>query len=398
MHSSRGSAALRPLRLAVAALALALALSPAAVAKTKGTPVAVTAHAGDKATFTLTGATSRALKKSHIKLQAVKPSSHGKAGYVLPTKSGRWNFTAANGTLNLKGGLRLRMGKHSQTLGTMTFTRGAKGGAQLTIKVHGKKVKIFNMAKKGAKAKNKGTRQTVSKFSVTLTKQAANLINKALKRKVFKAKQKVGSFQVTLTTATTGGPGAPGAPGSAPTSGVGISFVRALDSIPGLSVTPLGSASGGLPAPVGTTPIPAADGTAVTLPVDGSQASLGFDKGTVTGTIPLSGGFQLADGGISATVTNPTLTLGTGTEGSTLSASLNGGPELKLFDIDTTKLLQSATPNGGLSLQGVLAELSSEGATTLNQLFGTSEFTSGQPIGGLSIVLPAQVASSLPTA
>ena len=390
MLSSRGSAVRALLRAGIAALAIALVLAPVALTKTNGKPVAVTSHAGDKATLTLSGATSRALKKAHVTLQAVKPSTHKKSTFTLPTKSGRWNFTAANGTLNLKGALRVKRGKRSQQLGTLVFSRGAKGGAQLTVKVRGKNVKIFNMAKKGAKAKTKGNRQTVSKFTVTLTKQAATLLNKALKHKVFRAKQKLGSFQVTVSSTTASGTPAPGtgAAGAAPTTGVGVSFARAIDSIPGLSATPLGAASGGLPAPLGTTPIPVLDGSSVTLPLPSGDAGLSFANGTVTGTIPLSGGIQLDNGQVSATITNPTLTLGTGTEGSSLSASVNGGPEIKLFDIDTTKLLQAATPGGALSLSGLLAELSSEGAATLNQALGTNAFTTGQPIGGLTIILP----------
>lgn len=393
MLSSRGSAVRTLLRAGIVALAVALVLAPVALTKTKGKPVAVTAHAGDKATLTLTKATNRALKKAHVTIQALKPSTHKKSTITLPTKSGKWNFTTAKGTLNLKGALRVKRAKRSQKLGTLVFSRGPKGGGQLTVKVRGKKVKLFNMAKKGAKAKNKGNRQTVSKFTVRLSKPAAALLNKALKHKVFRNNQKLGTFVVTVSSVKAPAkpkpaPGA-GAPGAAPTSGVGISFARALDSVPGLSVTPLGSAAGTLPAPLGTTPLPVVDGTSVTLPLPtGGDAGLSFDNGTLTGTVPLSGGIQLDNGAASVTLTNPVLTLGTGTDGSSLSASVNGGPEIKLLDLDTSKLLQSATPSGGLSLQGLLAELSSEGATSLNQLLGTNVFTTGQPIAGLSVILP----------
>jgi hypothetical protein len=396
MLSSRGTAVRALLRAGIVAVAIALVLAPVALTKTKGKPVAVTAHAGDKASLTLTKATNRALKKAHVTIQALKPSTHKKSTITLPTKSGKWNFTAANGTLNLKGALRVKRGKRTQKLGTLVFSRGAKGGGQLTVKVRGKKVKLFDMAKKGVKAKTKGNRQTVSKFNATLTKQAAALLNKALKHKVFRAKQKIGTFQVTVSSTsakTAPGAGAPGA--AAPTSGVGISFARALESLPGLSATPLGSASGTLPAPLGTTPIPVADGTAVTLPLPtGGDGSLSFANGTLTGTLPLGGGIQLDNGAASVSLTNPVLTLGTGTDGSSLSASLNGGPEVKLFNIDTSKLVQSATPNGGLDLQGLLAELSSEGASSLNQALGTNAFTTGQPIGGLSVILPNPPSSS----
>ena len=144
--------------------------------------------------------------------------------------------------------------------------------------MRGKKLKIFNMAKKGARAKAKGNRQTISKFNVTLTKQAATLLNKALRHKVFRAKQKLGSFVVTVSSTTTPASPAPGAgaPGTVATSGVGVSFARALKSVPGLSVTPLGSTSGGLPAPLGTTPLPIVDGSSVTLPLPSGDAGLSF--------------------------------------------------------------------------------------------------------------------------
>jgi ribosomal protein L21 len=393
MLSSRGSAVLAALRSGVAALALALVLAPAAVAK--GTPVAVSAHAGDQATLTLSGAAAKALKKAHVSLLAVKPSTRSNRSYVLPTKSGRWNFAAANGTLNLNGALRLTRGKASQTLGTLVFSRGAKGAAQLTVTARGKKITAFQMAKKGATAKTSGTRQTVSKFTVTLTGQAATLINKALKSKVFRAKQKLGAFQVTVSSSTSGSPVA-GAPGTsaAPASGVGFSFARAVRSIPGFSATPIGDASGTLPAPVGTTPIPVAEGTAVTLPIAGGQAGLSFSQGTLAGSIPLGGGFRLSNGLASVTITDPTLTLGTGAEGSSLSASVDGGPVIKVFDIDTSQLVQSATPSGGLDLNGLLATLSPQAASSLNKLLGTNAFTTAAPIGGLTIVVPKQPGSA----
>jgi hypothetical protein len=88
-------------------------------------------------------------------------------------------------------------------------------------------------------------------------------------------------------------------------------------------------------------------------------------------------------------LTNPELTLGTGTEGSALSFELSGGPEVKLFDIDTSQLEGDATPNGTLDLNGLLATVSSEGASTLNTILGQNVFTTGEPVGGISLILPA---------
>jgi hypothetical protein len=88
------------------------------------------------------------------------------------------------------------------------------------------------------------------------------------------------------------------------------------------------------------------------------------------------------------------LTLGTGTEGSSLSFEMNGGPEVKLFDIDTSQLEQAATPDRTLDLNGLLAKLSSEGASSLNTILGTNAFTTGEPVGGVSVILPAAAAGS----
>ena len=175
-------------------------------------------------------------------------------------------------------------------------------------------------------------------------------------------------------------------------TGVGVDFTPAFRSLldtAGLSTVPLVPGSNGLPAPLGTTTIPGADGTSVTLPLDGGTAGGSFDDGTLTGSIPLSGGLQLDNGQVSASLTNPELTLGTGTEGSSLSFSVNGQPDVKLFDIDTDQLEESALPNGTLDLQNLLATLSSEGASTLNTALRTDAFTTGQPVGGLTLIVPA---------
>ncbi len=156
MLSSRGSAVRAVLRAAIAALAIALVLAPVALTKTNGKPVAVTAHAGDKATLTLSAATSRALKKAHVTLQAVKPSTHKKSTFTLPTKSGRWNFTAATGTLNLKGALRVKQGKRAQQLGTLVFSRGAKGGAQLTVKGARQEAEDLRHGQEGRQGQDEG--------------------------------------------------------------------------------------------------------------------------------------------------------------------------------------------------------------------------------------------------
>jgi hypothetical protein len=386
--------------LVVAVLAIMLPLGAAAAATTN--TVALTSHSGDGATLTLSAKAKRSLASHHVTLRVQRPATRRKSTYALPDSSGKWNFAKATGTLNLKGVLHVVLGKRTAALRSVTFTRPAKGNGHVTAKLAGRKVQLFNVTGK-VKIKHNGATETLTGMTAKLTKAGAAKLDKALHQTALKSGQAFGSFTVKVSNAPVTGPGATTPGGGAGTgvtptssSGVGVAldpaFRSLLDSV-GLSTVPLVPGSGGLPAPLGTTTIPGADGS-ITLPLNGSTAGGSFDQGTLTGTIPLSGGLQLDDGNVSASLTNPELTLGTGTEGSSLSFSLNGGPELKLFDIDTSQLEQAATPNGTLDLNGLEATLSSEGASTLNTLLGQNVFTTGQPVGGISVILPAAAAGS----
>ncbi len=356
----------------------------------------------NSATLTLSVKAKRSLARQHVTLRAKRPATRHSASYAMPASSGRWNYVTATGTLNLKGVLAVAVGKRSVKINSVTFTRPAKGNGQLTVKLTGHKVKLFTITGRGRVTRTT-TSETISGLTAKLAKQGTNRLDHALGRHAFSTGEKFGSFTVTVSTTPITGAGAPAgtsaSPGVAGTSstGAGVEFAPAfrtlLDSA-GLSTVPLIPASNGLPAPLGTTPIPGADGTSVTLPLNGSTAGASFSNGTLTGTIPLSGGLQLGNGTVSASLTNPELTLGTGTEGSSLSFEVNGGPEVKVFDLDTSQLEQSALPNGTLDLQGLEATLSSEGASSLNSALGQNLFTTGQPVGGVSLIVPSPSSSS----
>jgi hypothetical protein len=349
----------------------------------------------NSATLTLSAKAKKTLARQHLALRALKPASRRKSNYALPETSGKWNFVTATGTVNFKGVLSIVKGKGSKKINSVSFTRPAKGNGQLTVKLAGKKVKLFTITGK-PKVKQSATSETLSGMTAKLTKAGAQRLNKVLGGSAFKTNQSFGSFTVTVANSPVNGAtsttsaGAPTVTGASST-GAGVQFVPAFRSLldsAGLSAVPIVPGSNGLPAPVGTTTVPGADGSSITLPLAGGAATAGFSNGTLTGTIPLSGGLQLDNGQVSASLTNPELTLGTGTEGSGLSFSVNGGPELKLFDVDTSQLEQSALPNGTLDLQGLLATLSSEGASSLNTVLGTNAFTTGQPVGGLTLIVP----------
>ncbi len=92
------------------------------------------------------------------------------------------------------------------------------------------------------------------------------------------------------------------------------------------------------------------------------------------------------------------LSIGTGIDGSSgLYFSLNGGPEVKLFDIDTSKLEAAALPGGMLDLNGLLTELSSEFSGTINELAGQQIVQPGQAAGLLSPIVPSPAAIPAPS-
>jgi hypothetical protein len=360
-------------------------------AATSANTVAPTAHSGDGATLTLSTKAKRSFAKQHVTLRAQKPATRRKSSYALPDTSGTWNFAKATGTLNFKGVLHIVLQKRSVAMKSVSFTRPAKGNGQVTVKLAGHKVKLFTITGR-VRVKHSGNTETLSGMTAKLTKAGATKLDKALHKTALKTGQALGAFTVKVSTSPVTGTTTGTTVSPTSTSGVGLAltpnFRSLLDSV-GLSTLPLVPASNGLPAPLGTTTSPGADGSSVSLPLNGSTAGGSFDQGTLTGTIPLSGGLQLDNGQVQASLTNPTLTLGTGTEGSSLAFSINGGPQVKLFDIDTSKLEQAATPDGTLDLNGLLATLSSEGASTFNKLLGTNVFTTGQPVGGVSVILPA---------
>jgi hypothetical protein len=372
--------------------ALALTLVPAALAASAS--VAVGKHSGDRSALTLSNARKRALSREHVVLQVSRPASRPGSHIYFPQASGKWNFTAATGTLTYSGTVRLRDGKRSFSLNRFTFTRTAKASS-VTASSGKHRFTLFTLTGRVRVAK-KGTSETINGLTAHLTARGAQLLNAALRRKVATKKEGMGSFVVTVTNTTgtgTSQSGSPAHPTANANPGVQLQFAHAIDatlSQNGLGPVAIAPASGGLPGPVGSTTLPGADGTSLTLPAAaGSSGSASFNDGTLTGTIPLTGGIQLGSGTGSVALTNPVLTLGTGTEGSSLGFSVNGGPEVKLFDIDTSTLEQSATSNGGISLSGLTASLSQQGALTINQLAGKNIVKPSETVGGLTVIVPS---------
>lgn len=374
---------------------LGLATAPALAANGS---VRVGKYSGDRSALTFSRSRMSALSRGHVLIKVTRPATHPGSRLYFPQASGTWNFGSATGSLAYSGSARLQSSRRSFPLTKLVFTRTAKGKGSVTAASGKRKFNLFTLTGR-ARVQKQGNRETITGLSAHLTKRAAQLLNAGLHRRVVTTNENMGSFVVTVTNTTKGALGTLGAPAyPAATPGARLQVSHVIDDAltqNGLAPLPIAPASGGLPAPVGTTTIPGADGTSLTLPAaTGSSATASFNDGTLTGSIPLSGGIQLGTGTGSVSLTNPVLTLGTGTEGSGLSFSVNGGPEVKLLDIDTSALEQSATSNGDLSLSGLTAALSSQGAATINQLAGKQIVAPSQTVGGLTVIVPSPSSSS----
>jgi hypothetical protein len=359
-------------------IALVMALVPVAVAAGARSG----AQSSDRATLTLSKKSKRALSRKHVRLQAVKPATDPKSHVYFPQASGVWNFTTAKGTVVYSGGLRLRSGRHSVKLTSLSFTRGSKGASVNALRGK-RKLTLFKLKGRAHVTRHAGT-ETITGYSADLTAKAAKLIDRALHSHAVKSNENLGSFAITVNKAGT----------ASSTNGLSMTLTKSFTNLLKSSDLPIAAllpSSGGLPGAIGTTTVPLPDGSSVTLPEGTGSAS--FNSGTLTGTIPLSGGLQLGSGSNGVTLSNGELTLGTGTEGSSLSFSVNGGPEVKLFNIDTSALEKSATSNGSLDLSGLTATLSSEGADTINQLAGHQVATTNQPVAGLTAIVPSSSSS-----
>lgn len=383
-------------------LTAGLAAAPAALA---APAVSLRPSTGDGAALSVSSAAKRAIKRDHITLRTTRPATYKGAHASFPERSGKWNFATTTGSVAYSGVARLAEGKHSVKLTNLTFQRTVKGkrsAATLDSKIGKRTVALFSLTGK-ARVKVSGTQETISGFTAKLTKQGAKRLDSALKHRAFKANQKLGSLTIKLSSIAAG-PGAPGAPvggpgaGSSPTTpafassvglNLGSAFANTLRSA-GLKETPLAPGVDGVLDALSGATVPDANGTSVTLPAaGGGQANVSYNDGMLTGTVPLKGGIKLGNGVASVNLTSPVLTLGSGTDGSSLSFSVNGGPELKLFDIDTAQLEAATTPNGQLSVSNLLATLSAEGAASLDTATGQPLFTAGQPVGGLTVIVPS---------
>ena len=332
--------------LAVAA-AIALALAPSAAAK----PQAVS---GGTTTLKMTRAVAEFFADTGTKVKAIKPAKDKKSGIQLPIKGGELDSKKAKGKVKQDGGIRLRGdgGKSELTKFVAKFGKRSK----LTAKVDGDKTKLFELDTEKTKAKQKGSAVTYSKVKVITTRKGATLIEEITDMELEEPEFVFGKLKLN---AETGG-------GELPVSGGDAGLV--LDPAARTKFDSEGITRGAVS--------PATrQGDEYSFPVLGGKVA--EDGGS--GVIRLDGGIRLSKGGTNLELTKPRIHLGDG------EITAVAGGERRTVMSFPAKRVEVTVDGKTVTVSGIRAKLTEEGATVINDAFGGSAFAEGDKFGELGV-------------
>ncbi len=155
-----------PVAIVSAALVAMLVIVPLASA-------AFSPIASGTTTLTLNKSLFKKAKKAGIQITAVKPTKIKGSKGTFTVTGGEIEVTTGSGSITHNGGLKIKWGKKSVTLKSLTVSTAGKS---LSAKVGGKTVKIATLA--GTSTARLGFGDTVSAKKVKLTAAGAKALNK----------------------------------------------------------------------------------------------------------------------------------------------------------------------------------------------------------------------------
>jgi hypothetical protein len=155
-----------PVAIVAAALAAMLVIAP--LASAASSPIS-----SGTTTLTLNKALLKKAKKAGIKITAVKPTKVKGSKGTFPVSGGEIAVTTGAGTITHSGGLKIKWGKRSVTLKSLSVNTTGKS---LSAKVGGKTVKIATLA--GTSNARLGFGDSVNAKKLKLTAAGAKALNK----------------------------------------------------------------------------------------------------------------------------------------------------------------------------------------------------------------------------
>jgi hypothetical protein len=335
----------------LAATAAALATAPSASA-------AVELSDG-QTRLTIAKGTANALADLGVK---VTPTGRARASgrhVRFPVTGGSIDPASAAGTIDHRGGLRLKAGKVKVKLDNYRVHVGAK--ITLSARLGGDRVKILNLTGTPAVTRD-GFATNVSGLTAKLNRTAARALNRAFGVSAFSKGLVLGKVRVATVPAETELL-AQGATSLALDAGALAALV----------------ANGIAPGVIGPATL---SGVSASFPITGGKAVLDLTAATVTH----SGGISLTKGSTVVNLTDFDISVG-GAGGPQLFASLNGGAaKVAIIDLDLAAL-QPAIAGRDVTLSGITAKLTQGAADALNAAFGTTAFAGGLVLGQATVVV-----------
>ena len=344
MHvSTRGRAA------AVAgALLLGLAGAPAA------SSAATADVAGGATTLRLSSGTARALNALGVAVTPLRPAKAGRSGVSFPVSGGSVNPATGAGTIEHRGGLRLRAGRTTVNLRNFVINAGSTN--TIGVRVGNVRLHAFRIGLDDAKVRRSGVGTTVSGVKVTLSARGAAALSRAFKVTAFKRGLRIGTASARVR------PGELAFTGGSTSLALDPGAAQALTGL-GVSVAPAAPASAG-------------DGGAIAFPITEGKVN----ARTLAGSISHSGGLTFSAGATSVTVSDFVIETAPAPK---LTAEL-GGARVDLLTLDLSGLDRDAEGRD-VTLGGVVVKLTAGAATALNQAFGTTALTEGLTIGTATV-------------
>jgi len=375
----------RPVILGAALAGSALAAAPASADIVK-------APVGESSRLTVLAGVSRGLERQGITLSAAGSATRARSTLVLPYSLARWDFAAREGDVahfRRATGLRLRArGGRSIAMVHPRVVMDRRDAGYITALISNIRVKTFTFVRRGGDVTDTPERQRITGLRLKLTKAAAELLNRGLRRRALRPYTQFGTLELRIlkpgaSAAPGAGAPAPSRPGSGSTSS------------PRSATFALGQGAAGA-LPTGSTLAAIAPATALDLNGDGQPdtgvfglgiAGTDLDATTRQGTVRLDGGFVVrANGQDVLRLDDPEVVLGATPQASGLFALVDG-VRVRVGEVDPAAVHLSAV-DGTITVSDLDVRISPEGAVILSGIPGVGDVLPGGSLALLDLTVP----------
>lgn len=328
------------------AAAVTLSLAPGAAAKPQPVGAGTT-------TLKVNAAMGEFLADTGTKLRTIKPAKEKKAGVQLPITKGKLDTKKVKGQVRHDGGFELR-GRGGKAKLTAFVARFAKA-AELSAKVGKKNTPLFALDTANAKAKKKGSAVRITGVRVMLAPKGVALIERITEmeledREVVFGKLKVNAEPGDIVLRSGNG-----------TLTLHDSALQAFADA-GISVSAVEPATA---KPNGSFAFPVLKGK---IGADGTS-----------GNVRLDGALGLTEGATSLDWLKPRISL---SKGEVRARGPEGAIAALAFDAAKLKVAQKKKR---VTVSRIRTALGAEGASAINEAFGTNAFSEGQQFGTFEV-------------